>query len=157
METSVNYGFRGEALHSIVKLSKKVIILSAQDNSGSGLSKIFSDFGSMTELEFKPRTKGTSVIIEGLFECISVRRQDWFQRKKALFSQAYFLVQSFAIMTPAVKFSVYIAKQNIAKSLILFAIGKDFASRYNECMQSNNNNSQKTIERIQLDFDIKNE
>ena len=140
-------------MHSLVKLSKKVIILSTQDNSGSAVSKTFFDFGSTTELEFKPRTKGTSVIIEGLFECISVRRQDWLQRKSSILSQVVFLLQSFAIMTPEVKFSVYAVKENTTKSLILFSTGKDLAARYIECMQSNNI----TIERLNLDFNIKNE
>lgn len=136
LETSLSYGFRGEALHSIVKLSRKVIILSASNNSGSGLCKTFSDFGSTVESMNKPRPKGTTLSIEGLFEGISIRRQDWLKRKNIIFAQTIFLLQSFAILTPNIKFTAFNMKDNLSKISILYSIGKDFSTRYTECMRS---------------------
>lgn len=150
LETSLSYGFRGEALHSLVKLSRKLTILSASDNSGSGISKVFSDFGTAVDIFDKPRTKGTSVNIEGLFECISIRRQDWFKRKSIIFAQVIFLLQSFSILTANIKFSIYNVKDNSSKMLVFHCSGDDIACRFTECLKS----SHKKLEKIYESFHI---
>jgi DNA mismatch repair ATPase MutL len=149
----LSYGFRGEALHSLVKLSRKLTILSTSDDSGSGISKVFSDFGNKIDIFDKPRTKGTTICIEGLFECISIRRQDWFKRKSMIFSQVVFLLQSFSVLTANVKFSVYNVKDNNSKLLVLHCSGEDIASRFTECLKSDH----KKIEKLFGSFDIQGE
>lgn len=149
----MSYGFRGEALHSLVKLSRKLTILSTSDDSGSGISKVFSDFGNKIDIFDKPRTKGTTICIEGLFECISIRRQDWFKRKSMIFSQVVFLLQSFSVLTANVKFSVYNVKDNNSKLLVLHCSGEDIASRFTECLKSDH----KKIEELFESFDIQGE
>lgn len=142
----MSYGFRGEALHSLVKLSRKLTILSASDDSGAGISKLFSDFGTSIDIFDKPRTKGTTVHIEGLFECISIRRQDWFKRKNIIFSQVIFLLQSFSVLTANVKFFVYNVKNNSSKTLIFNCSGEDIALRYTECLKSGHKKLEKFCE-----------
>lgn len=150
LETSLSYGFRGEALHSLVKLSRKLTILSASDDSGSGINKLFSDFGNTIELFDKPRTKGTTVSIEGLFECISIRRQDWFKRKNIIFAQVIFLLQSFSVLTANIKFSVYNVKDNSSKMLVFHCSGEDIASRFTECLKSDHKKLEKFCENFHL-------
>lgn len=149
----MSYGFRGEALHSIIKLSRKVSILSSSDNSGYGIFKTFHDFGTKFDLTDKPRTKGTTLSIEGLFEGISIRRQDWLKRKGIIFPQALFLLQSFAILTPKIKFVSFNLKDNLSKVSILHSTGKSFSARYTECIK----NEYKSIENIDEKIIIKNE
>lgn len=151
LDTSINYGFRGEALHSLVKLSRKVSILSSTTNSGFGICKTFLETGSQIILENKPLPKGTVVSIEGLFECISIRRQDWFKRKSSIFAQAIFLIQTFAIFSKGVKFSVFNVKENSSKVPILFSSGADLKSRYIECMKLD----QKNVESFNSNFVVK--
>lgn len=153
LETSLSYGFRGEALHSLVKLSKKLSILSASDDSGFGNNKIFLEYGQDVQLVQKPRTKGTTIMIEGLFECISIRRQDWFKRKNLLFAQVIFLLQSFSILIPKIKFSVFNFKDISSKISILYCTGKDMPTRYVESMKNN----QKNVESFSEKFIICNE
>lgn len=150
METSLSYGFRGEALHSLVKLSRKVCLLSSSDTSGFGICKNFSHFGMSTDSSNKPRTRGTTVIVEGLFESISVRRQDWIKRRNAIFAQSIFLLQSFAILKANIKFSAYNVKENSPKNLIFHCVGKDYSSRYNECIRTEH----KSIENYSENFII---
>lgn len=135
LETSFSYGFRGEALHSLVKLSRKLTIVSASDNLGAGICKIFSDFGSAIDTCDKPRTRGATVSVEGLFESISIRRQDWFKRKNIIFAQVIFLLQSFAILTTNVKFSVYNVKENSPKAVIFHSSGRGIQLQFMECMK----------------------
>lgn len=149
----MSYGFRGEALHSIAKLSKKLTILSSSDTSGSGTCKTFSEYGTLVNVYDKARTKGTTVTIEGLFECISIRRQDWFKRKGVLYSQAVFLLQSFAILTAKVKFCAILIKDNLDKITVIHSSGRDISSRYAECMKSDG----KLVEKINDCFSIKSE
>ena len=101
----------------------------------------------------KPRTKGTSVTVEGLFECISIRRQDWFKRKGVIYSQAIFLLQSFAILTKNVNFFTFLVKDKNEKITVIHSSGKGIHSRYAECMK----NDGKFIERVNDIFFIKSE
>lgn len=148
LETSLCYGFRGEALHSIVKLSRKVSILSASDDSGTGICKTFYDFGSTVDFMNKPRLKGTTLSVDGLFEGISIRRQDWLKRKSIIFSQSIFLLQSFSILTPNIKFTAFNIKDNISKTSILSSNGKDFSTRYSECLRSESKSAENIYEEV---------
>lgn len=124
-------------MHSLIKLSKKVSIVSASSDSGFGIIKTFFNYGQVVESVMKPRTKGTTVTIEGLFECISVRRQDWFKRKSFIFAQVLFLLQSFSILIPSTKFSVFNVKDASSKTSVLHCSGKDISTRYIESIRSN--------------------
>lgn len=127
------------------------MIFSSVENSDEGLCKLFSEFGTSINIFNKPRSKGTSVTVEGLFENVSVRRQDWFKRKGFIFSQAVFLLQSFAILTPNVKFCAFLVNDKFEKKNIMHSIGKDISSRYAECMR----NDAKKIVKIDNSFSIK--
>ncbi len=133
METSENYGFRGEALHSLVTLSESVSVLTCTEESGSGLCKQFSKFGTRSEIAVKPRAKGTTVVIEGLFAGISVRKLDWFKRKAQLMAQAVFLAQSYAIMSVGVKMSFSHINDAGTKTTIFVSRGLDPKSNHADC------------------------
>ncbi len=66
-----SFGFRGEALASISSVSK-VTIFSSEDQSGSGY-RLTSTFGSLSSLEPVSRSRGSTVIVEDLFQNVPAR------------------------------------------------------------------------------------
>ncbi len=137
METSENYGFRGEALHSLVTLSESLSVLtSTEELSGSGLCKQFSKFGNTSEIVARSRSKGTTVTVEGLFAGISVRKLDWFKRKAQIMAQAVFLVQSYAIMSTGVRLSFSHINDAGLKTTIFVSRGLDAKSNHADCFGS---------------------
>jgi len=73
LEKKITLGFRGEALHSITAVSRLTII-SSVDESGEGWKGEFS-FGEFMGLKPSPHGKGTTVVVENLFENLPVRRK----------------------------------------------------------------------------------
>jgi DNA mismatch repair protein PMS2 len=136
LETSENYGFRGEALHSLVTLSKSLSVLTSPEDSGSGLCKKFDNFGLSSEIITKPRSKGSTVTIEGLFAGISVRKLDWFKRKAQIMAQAVFLAQSYAIMSSGVRISLSIINESGVKTSVFVSRGLDAKSNHTDCFGS---------------------
>lgn len=133
LETSENYGFRGEAIHSLATLSEVLSVLTSVDDSGAGFCKQFTKFGLVTEIIPKHRSKGTTVSVEGLFAGVSVRKMDWFKRKAQIMAQAVFLAQSYAVMTIGVRISMSHINDCGVKTSVFHSRGLDCKSNHADC------------------------
>jgi DNA mismatch repair protein MutL len=69
--TLASFGFRGEALASISSVSK-VTVFSSQDESGFG-HRLTCAFGNLSPLEPVSRSRGSTVIVEELFQNVPAR------------------------------------------------------------------------------------
>lgn len=98
-----SFGFRGEALASISSVSK-VTIFSSQNESGQGF-RITSQFGSMSKLEPVSRSRGTTIIVEDLFQNVPARLK-FMKGDAAEGGQIKQISKALALANPEVSFRV---------------------------------------------------
>lgn len=99
----MSFGFRGEALASISSVSK-VTIFSSQDPSGSGY-RITSTFGSLSSLEPVSRSRGSTVIVEELFQNVPARLK-FMKGDAAESGQIKQILKALGLANPHVEFRV---------------------------------------------------
>jgi DNA mismatch repair protein MutL len=98
-----SFGFRGEALASISSVSL-MTLFSSDNSSGSGF-RVNCNFGKIGHLEPVSRSRGTTVIVEELFQNIPARLK-FMKSEGAESSQIKSVLKAIAISRPDVSFRV---------------------------------------------------
>lgn len=98
-----SFGFRGEALASIASVSK-ITIFSSQDSSGQGY-RITSTFGRLSNIEPVSRSRGSTVIVEDLFQNVPARLK-FMKGDAAEAGQIKQIIKALAMANPQVDFRV---------------------------------------------------
>lgn len=68
LDNVLSYGFRGEALHSLVQLSSKLYIITKTDNENCGIKLEYDKNGVLINESKIAAKTGTTVHVEGLFK-----------------------------------------------------------------------------------------
>lgn len=79
LSTIMSLGFRGEAVSALCELSAKVTVSTRQVDQSVGSLLTFSPKGTLLSSTPVARGVGTTVVVDGLFESLPVRRKE-FQR-----------------------------------------------------------------------------
>lgn len=103
LESVATFGFRGEALSSLCALSRlKVSTRHAHQSVGSELT--YDAQGTLTQTQSLVRNLGTTVILEGLFEPIPVRRKELERNIKREFAKMIQVLQAYCLISTGVRF-----------------------------------------------------
>lgn len=102
LESVATFGFRGEALSSLCALSRlKVSTRHAHQSVGSELT--YDAQGTLTQTQSLVRNLGTTVILEGLFEPIPVRRKELERNIKREFAKMIQVLQAYCLISTGVR------------------------------------------------------
>lgn len=100
------FGFRGEALSSLCALAKVTIHTATSDQAPMGTilqlgksGKVESDTGRAA------RQRGTTIIVEGLFKVLPVRRKEFEKNLKREYTKTQNLLQAYALITKGVRWT----------------------------------------------------
>ncbi|EMR10835.1 hypothetical protein PNEG_00981 [Pneumocystis murina B123] len=106
LDSLLLYGFRGEALYSLCRLSQVQIITATEKTEPQGIQIIYDQKAKILSKEIVPSCKGTTVKVEHLFSTLPVRRKEFEKNHKQDFQKALAIVQAYAIIKVGVKFLV---------------------------------------------------
>ncbi|CAG8598738.1 3095_t:CDS:2, partial [Diversispora eburnea] len=97
------FGFRGEALSSLCALSKVTVITSTQEEVPTGNKLEYNFNGELIKTTSVARERGTTIILQNLFESVPVRYRDFKKNVKREFGKTLTLLQAYAIICKNVK------------------------------------------------------
>jgi len=154
-------GFRGEALPSILEVSK-IEIETSNNNEGSGFRCVFEE-GQMQEREQIACKKGTTVIVKDLFYNFPVRKK-FLKAERTELNQIVSFLELVALVNFYISFelthngrTVFIYKKaESLKERIYQVFGKDFLDSLQEVdYESNNYKLKGFISRINTGISVK--
>lgn len=106
------FGFRGEALSSLCALSNLYVITALAEEAPKGKRLDFEHSGKLKDVTVVAAQKGTTVVVEGLFEELPVRRKELTKNIKKEYGKVLGLLHAYACISTNVKFTV---KSSMAK------------------------------------------
>lgn len=114
------FGFRGEALSSLCALSTFFVITALADEAPKGTRLDFESSGRLKSAVVVAAQRGTTVVVEGLFDPLPVRRKELTKNIKKEYGKVLGLLHAYACVGTNVKFTV---KSSMAKgkNAIVFA------------------------------------
>jgi DNA mismatch repair protein PMS2 len=146
------FGFRGEALSSLCALSSFYVITALADEAPRGKKLEFEPSGNLKSTSIVAAQKGTTAVVEGLFEQLPVRRKELAKNIKREYGKVLGLLHAYACISTNVKFTI---KSTMAKGKTATV----FATKGNPTTKENITNiyGAKTISALialdlQLDF-----
>lgn len=130
LATLQTFGFRGEALSSLCALSRFSIITCLASDAPKGTKLEFEVSGKLQGTSTVAAQKGTTVIVENLFNNLPVRRRELERNIKREWSRAVGVLGQYACIQTGVKFSV---SQQVAKGkkTTLFSTKGNYTTREN--------------------------
>ncbi|ODV59577.1 ATP-binding mismatch repair protein ASCRUDRAFT_81886 [Ascoidea rubescens DSM 1968] len=120
-----SFGFRGEAIHSLVSTSKSFQITTATKETYPKASILnFGSNGLLISIKPTTRNVGTSSLITNLFENLPVRRKNFIKNHKREFNKAIELLTNYCLITENVRLKIFniLPKRN-NKNLIIATKG----------------------------------
>ena len=104
-------GFRGEALPSIASVSKTTLL----SCDGKESTQVKVEYGNMTDVSPRPSSKGTTIVVEGLFQRTPARLK---HLKSSHYESAVIQdnVQKFALSHPEIAFHLVIDGKEVLKT-----------------------------------------
>ncbi|KAF7521355.1 hypothetical protein G7054_g12479 [Neopestalotiopsis clavispora] len=124
------FGFRGEALSSLCALSKFSVLTCLASDAPKGTKLEFEISGKLRGSSVVAAQKGTTVIIEDLFNNLPVRRRELQRNIKREWNKVIGLLNQYACILTGVKFSVS-QQPNKGKKIILFSTKGNVTTRDN--------------------------
>jgi DNA mismatch repair protein PMS2 len=124
------FGFRGEALSSLCALSKFYVITALADEAPKAKKLDFESSGKLKGVTVVAAQKGTTAVVEGLFEPLPVRRKELTKNIKKEYGKVLGLLHAYACISASVKFTV---KSSMArgKSATVFATNANATTKEN--------------------------
>ncbi|KAJ0160606.1 DNA mismatch repair protein PMS1, partial [Colletotrichum tanaceti] len=130
LATLQTFGFRGEALSSLCALSQFSIVTCMADDVPKGTKLDFESSGKLKETHVVASQRGTSVIVEGLFHNLPVRRRELQRNIKREWNKVIALLNQYACIQTGVKFSVS-QQPTKGKRIVLFSTKGNPTTREN--------------------------
>jgi DNA mismatch repair protein PMS2 len=100
------FGFRGEALSSLCALSTFYVVTALADEAPKGKRLDFEQSGKLKSATVVAAQKGTTAVVEGLFEQLPVRRKELTKNIKKEYGKVLGLLHAYACVGTNVKFTV---------------------------------------------------
>lgn len=110
-------GFRGEALSSLCGIAKLSVTTTTSPPKADKLE--YDMVGHITSKTTTSRNKGTTVLVSQLFHNLPVRQKEFSKTFKRQFTKCLTVIQGYAIINAAIKFSVWNITPKGKKNLIL--------------------------------------
>lgn len=124
------FGFRGEALSSLCALSKFSVLTCMASDAPKGTRLEFETSGKLRGTGVVAAQKGTTVIVEDLFNNLPVRRRELQRNIKREWNKVITLLNQYACILTGVKFSVS-QQPNKGKKIVLFSTKANTTTRDN--------------------------
>lgn len=124
------FGFRGEALSSLCALSKFHVVTARGDEAPKGKRLDFDVSGKLATSQVVASQQGTTVVVEGLFSNLPVRRRELEKNIKREYGKVLGILQAYACITTSSRVSVsnLMAK---GKKIVAFATKANGTTREN--------------------------
>ncbi|KAG8528524.1 uncharacterized protein KY384_007442 [Bacidia gigantensis] len=124
------FGFRGEALSSLSALSKFCIITAKETEAPKGTRLDFEISGQLRGKSVIASQRGTTVIVENLFQNLPVRRRELEKNIKREYSRVLNILQAYACINTQARISLsnYMTK---GKKVVVFATKGNHTTREN--------------------------
>lgn len=106
LTTLQTFGFRGEALSSLCALSKFSVITCMPESAPKGTKLEFEISGKLKGTSVVAAQKGTTVIVENLFNNLPVRRRELEKNVKREWSKVTGVLGQYACIQTGIKFTV---------------------------------------------------
>lgn len=100
------FGFRGEALSSLCALSKFHIITARAEDGAVGKRLEFETSGKLKGTSVVAAQRGTTVVVENLFQALPVRRKELEKNIKREYGKVTTLLNSYACISVGVRYAV---------------------------------------------------
>lgn len=127
-----SFGFRGEAMHALTALSEEIVITSRTEAQDTGTRIVFS--GGEARRSTTACTRGTTVRVVGLLRNLPVRLSEWKRNSKRHFSHCLWLLQSYILAVPMVRFRCTNVSGNSSQTLFVSSgtgnVSKSYAEAF---------------------------
>ena len=123
-------GFRGEALSSLCGIAKLNVISTTSPPRADKLE--YDMLGHIASKTTTSRNKGTTILVSQLFHNLPVRQKEFSKTFKRQFAKCLTVIQGYAVINAAIKFSVWNVTSKGKKNLILSTM-RNSSMRKNIC------------------------
>ncbi|KAH8167849.1 hypothetical protein CIB48_g360 [Xylaria polymorpha] len=130
LESLETFGFRGEALSSLCALSKFSVTTCLASDAPKGSRLEFETSGKLHSTNVVAAQKGTTVLVEGLFHNLPVRRRELERNIKREWNKVLGVLNQYACIQTGLKFSVS-QQPNKGKRMVLFSTKGNQTTREN--------------------------
>ncbi|TRX98957.1 hypothetical protein FHL15_000299 [Xylaria flabelliformis] len=130
LESLETFGFRGEALSSLCALSKFSVTTCLASDAPKGSKLEFETSGKLRNTSVVAVQKGTTVLVEGLFHNLPVRRRELERNIKREWNKVLGVLNQYACIQTGLKFSVS-QQPNKGKRMVLFSTKGNQTTREN--------------------------
>ncbi|GAP93267.1 putative DNA mismatch repair protein [Rosellinia necatrix] len=130
LENLETFGFRGEALSSLCALSKFSVTTCLASDAPKGSRLEFETSGKLRSTSVVAAQKGTTVLVEGLFHNLPVRRRELERNIKREWNKVLGVLNQYACIQTGLKFSVS-QQPNKGKRMVLFSTKGNQTTREN--------------------------
>lgn len=130
LSTLQTFGFRGEALSSLCALSNFSVVTCMPEEAPKAKKLLFASSGKLTSTSVVSGQKGTTVIVEGLFHNLPVRRRELERNIKREWGKVVNLLNQYACIRTGVKFSVS-QQPTKGRRMVLFSTKGNLTTRDN--------------------------
>ncbi|KAI0908455.1 hypothetical protein F4823DRAFT_599063 [Ustulina deusta] len=130
LECLETFGFRGEALSSLCALSKFSVTTCLASDAPKGSRLEFEASGKLRSTGVVAAQKGTTVLVEGLFHNLPVRRRELERNIKREWNRVLGVLNQYACIQTGLKFSVS-QQPNKGKRMVLFSTKGNQTTREN--------------------------
>ncbi|KAI0206203.1 hypothetical protein F4808DRAFT_406420 [Astrocystis sublimbata] len=130
LESLETFGFRGEALSSLCALSKFSVTTCLASDAPKGSRLDFETSGRLLGTSVVAAQKGTTIVVEGLFYNLPVRRRELERNIKREWNKVLGVLNQYACIQTGLKFSVS-QQPNKGKRMVLFSTKGNLTTREN--------------------------
>ncbi|KAL9114518.1 MAG: hypothetical protein Q9227_001599 [Pyrenula ochraceoflavens] len=130
LSTLQTFGFRGEALSSLCALSNFRIVTAQAEEAPKGTKLTFETSGELKSTQMIASQKGTTAVVEGLFDRLPVRRRELEKNIKREYGKVIGLLHSYACISTGVKMTVKNSSPK-ARNTTVFATNGNASTREN--------------------------
>ncbi|KAI1736591.1 hypothetical protein F4680DRAFT_431933 [Xylaria scruposa] len=130
LESLETFGFRGEALSSLCALSKFSVTTCLASDAPKGSKLEFETSGKLRNTSVVAAQKGTTVLVEGLFHNLPVRRRELERNIKREWNKVLVVLNQYACIQIGLKFSVS-QQPTKGKRMVLFSTKGNQTTREN--------------------------
>ncbi|KAI0405015.1 hypothetical protein F4802DRAFT_210931 [Xylaria palmicola] len=130
LERLETFGFRGEALSSLCALSRFSVTTCLASDVPKGSRLEFETSGRLRTTSVVAAQRGTTVVVEGLFHSLPVRRRELERNIKREWNKVLGVLNQYACIQTGLKFSVS-QQPNKGKRMVLFSTKGNQTTREN--------------------------